>query len=114
IINVSVTIGNQGNGSGSVTPGLPSFLIQDVAGPGVCGICSPGTHSVGTSFSLNLVDTTIRNTNQRQLNFHVPATWDQPTGDPTSPLAIVFPVTFDGSFGLLGGPLTALVCTGPG
>jgi hypothetical protein len=114
IINVSVTIGNQGNGSGSVTAGLPSFLIQDVAGPGVCGICSPGTHSVGTSFSLNLVDTTIRNTNQGQLNFHGPATWNQPTGDPTSPLAIVFPVTFDGSFGLLGGPLTALVGTGTG
>jgi hypothetical protein len=53
MINVSVTIGNQGNGSGSVTPGLPSFLIQDAAGPGVCGICSPGTHSGGTSFSLN-------------------------------------------------------------
>ncbi|MEP6600855.1 MAG: PEP-CTERM sorting domain-containing protein [Nitrospirota bacterium] len=114
IINVSATIGNQATGSGSVTPGLPSFLIQDAAGPGVCGSCSPGTHSGGTNFFLDLFDTTLRFTHQGQLNFHGPATWDQPVDDPTSPLAIIFPVTFDGSFGLLGGPLTALVGTGTG
>lgn len=112
---VSATIGNNGNGSGSVTPGLPSFFIQDAAGPGVCGICSPGTQPGGTSFHLNLIDTTIGSTYHGHLNFHGPATWQQPPGDPQSPLVITFPVTFDGSFSLLsGGPPTDLVGSGTG
>jgi hypothetical protein len=113
-INVSVNIENNGNGSGSVTPGLPAFLIQDAAGPGVCGICSPGTHTGGTSFFLNLVDTTIGNTHQGQLNFHGPATWQQPAGDPASQLVVTFPVTFDGSFSFLSGPPTLLIGSGTG
>lgn len=115
IINVSVAIGNNGDGSGSVTPGLPPFLIQDAAGPGVCGICAPGIHPVGgTSFLLNLLDTTIGNTYQGHLNFHGPATWEQPAGDPLNPLAVTFPVTFHGLFSSLSGPPTELLGSGTG
>ena len=115
VMNVSVNIGNNGFGSGSVTPGLPSFLIQDAPGPGVCGICFPGTQPAGgTSFLLNLVNTTIGNTYHGQLNFHGPATWVQPPGEPTSPLTVTFPVTFDGSFSFLGGSPTLLAGSGTG
>jgi hypothetical protein len=110
---VSVEIRNNGFGDGSISPG-PSFSIEDAAGPAVCGICFPGTHPGGTTFLLNLFDTDINTTHAGQLNFHGPATWDQPQGDPSDPLVITFPVTFDGWFTSLSGPLTNLVGNGTG
>ena len=110
---VSVEIMNNGFGDGSLSPG-PSFSIEDAAGPGVCGICSPGTHPGGTTFLLNLFDTDVKTTHAGQLNFRGPATWEQPGEDPSEPVVVTFPVTFDGWFTSLGGPRTDLVGSGTG